>query len=153
MKEEEIEENSENKDNLLENNLKNNKKYIIVAACIILEVIILLIIMIFTVFKKNNKEEPDKKDFDDKTKLDTISSEEFDRARKSFKQYNYTDKEYPSKTLFYNFYIPENLTNNENYPLIIFISESLVGKETTAPLTETVGWPIWATDTVQKKHK
>ena len=152
---EENEANLDNQENLLENSNKINKKYIIIAvACILLVLLIILIILIFTVFKKDNEENPDKKDIDDKTELDTITSEEFDKARKSFKQYNYTDEDYPSKILSYNFFIPENLAKNEKYPLVMFISDkSLVGKEITAPLTETVGGPIWATDTVQKKHK
>ena len=151
----ETESDLDNEENLLENNNKNQKCIIIVVAGIALVLTILLIVLIFTVFKKNDDEEkPDKKDIDDKTGLDTIPSEEFDRARKSFKQYNFTDTEDSSKILFYNFFVPENLTDNEKYPLILFISDkSLVGKETTAPLTETVGGPIWATDTVQKKHK
>ena len=117
----ETESDLDNEENLLENNNKNQKCIIFVVAGIALVLTILLIVLIFTVFKKNDDEDkPDKKDIDDKTGLDTIPSEEFDRARESFKQYNFTDTE---------------------------------GKETTAPLTETVGGPIWATDTVQKKHK
>jgi len=74
-----------------------------------------------------------------------------DRARKSFKQYRY---EKDSKIIDYNFYIPENISKDDYYPLVVFISDrSLVGQEITAPLTKTVGGPIWATDTVQKKHK
>lgn len=88
---------------------------------------------------------------DDLYELDTIPSEEMDKARKSFKQYRYENN---TKIIDYNFYIPENISKNELYPLIVFISDkSLVGKEVTAPLTKTVGGPIWATETVQKKHK
>ena len=149
-----FETNSDNKENLLENKIENNKTCIIIAVACLLVLIIVIFILIFIVFKKNNEEKPHKKDNDDKTELDTIPSEEFDRARKSFNQYNYTDIEDSSKILFYNLFIPEDLSNNEKYPLILFISDkSLVGKETTAPLTETVGGPIWATETVQKKHK
>ena len=88
---------------------------------------------------------------DDLYELDTIPSEEMDKARKSFKQYRYENN---SKIIDYNFYTPENISQNELYPLIVFISDrSLVGQEITAPLTKTVGGPIWATETVQKKHK
>ena len=152
---EEVEINSDNKENLLGNGEENNKaRKIIAVVCILLVLIIILLILIFTVFKKSNDEKPDKRDIDDKTELDTIPSEEFDKARKSFKQYNYSDTEDSSKILSYNFFIPENLSNNEKYPLILFISDkSLVGKEITAPLIQTVGGPIWATDTVQKNNK
>ena len=99
------------------------------------------------------KREPKNNGTDDDSyyELDTIPSEEMERARKSFKQYKYENN---SKIIEYNFYIPENISQDEYYPLIVFISDkSLVGQEVTAPLTKTVGGPIWATDTIQKKHK
>ena len=141
----------ENKENLLDNNSNNKKNILIISVIIILILIIILIILIFTVFKKDKKS---KQNNESNTEIDTIPSEEMDKARKSFKQYNFTDEEDSTKVLSYNFFIPENYMNSEKYPLILFISDkSLVGKETTAPIFQTVGGPIWATDTVQKKHK
>ena len=89
----------------------------------------------------------------DRFVLDTISSEELNKARDSFKQYSFTDSKDPSKVLHYNLFIPENYSKNEKYPLMMFIGDaSTVGRE-KSPITNTVGGPIWATDTVQKKHK
>ena len=97
--------------------------------------------------KENNNDE----DTDNPYELDTIPSEELKKARESFKQFKFTKD---SKYIDYNLYIPVNKNENENYPLIVFISDkSLIGQEITAPLTKTVGGPIWATDTVQNKHK
>jgi predicted peptidase len=90
---------------------------------------------------------------DDRFILDTISSEELNKARDSFKQYSFTDSKDSSKVLHYNLFIPENYSKNEKYPLMMFIGDgSTVGRE-KSPITRTVGGPIWATDTVQKKHK
>ena len=134
---------------------KNQKKLSKVHKVIIVIVVIGIfalsavgMIIAFTI-----KREPKNNGTDDDSyyELDTIPSEEMERARKSFKQYKYENN---SKIIEYNFYIPENISQDEYYPLIVFISDkSLVGQEVTAPLTKTVGGPIWATDTVQKKHK
>ena len=90
---------------------------------------------------------------DDRFILDTISSEELNKARDSFKQYIFTDSKDSSKVLDYNLFIPDNYSKNEKYPLMMFIGDgSTVGKE-KSPITRTVGGPIWVTDTDQKKHK
>lgn len=90
---------------------------------------------------------------DDTIVLDTISSEELNKARDSFKQFTFTDTKDSSKVLLYNLFIPENYSKNEKYPLMMFIGDaSTVGRK-KSPITKTVGGPIWATDTVQKKHK
>ena len=103
------------------------------------------------IFSLSINREPKKENKDTLYELDTIPSEEMERARKSFKQYQYINN---SKIINYNFYTPENISKNESYPLIVFISdEGLVGQEVKAPINNTVGGPIWATDTVQKKHK
>ena len=152
MKEEEgklINNSDENHD--LESN-KTNKTFIslLVAGILLIILIIIVVILVFTVFKKKEKSN---KNSEGNNELDTISSEEFERARKSFRQLNYTEPD-SSRVLNYNLFVPEDYTSDQKYPLIMFISDkSLVGKELTAPLTETVGGPIWATDTVQKKHK
>lgn len=134
---------------------KNQKKLSKVHKVIIVIVVIGIfalsavgLIIAFTI-----KREPKSNGADDDSyyELDTIPSQEMEIARKSFKQYKYENN---SKIIEYNFYIPENISQDEYYPLIVFISDkSLVGQEVTAPLTKTVGGPIWATDTVQKKHK
>jgi predicted peptidase len=143
----------ENKeDNLLEEDKsKINTKCIIISAICILLIIAIVLILVFTVFsKKEENDKPDRGSEEDKTQIDTIPPEEMNKARQSFKQYNFTED---SKVLSYNLFVPENYTKDEKYPLVMFISDkSLVGKEVTAPITETVGGPIWATDTVQKKH-
>ena len=90
--------------------------------------------------------------YDEISELDTISLEDLNKARKNFKQYNFTDTKDPSKNLYYNLFVPENYTKSEKYPLIVFIGDaSTVGKK-SSPLTQTVGGPIWATDMIQKKH-
>ena len=155
-----IVEDFDKKENLIDNNQNKKLKNIIIIAfiCFII-ILIVVLILIFTVFKKDDntedKEEKKEEKYDDYTSLDTIPSEEFEKARKSFKQLNYTD-EVTLKIIQYNLFIPEGYNNekNEKYPLIIFISDkSLVGKEIIEPLTKTIGGPIWATDTEQKKHK
>ena len=128
------------------------KKCIIISATCALVIIAIVLILVFTVFSK--KDESDKSDqgSEDNTQIDTIPPEEMKKARESFKQYNFTSED-SSKILSYNLFVPENYSKEQKYPLVMFISDkSLVGKEVTAPITETVGGPIWATDTVQKKH-
>ena len=142
----------ENKeDNLLEEDKsKINTKCIIISAICVLLIIAIVLILIFTVFSKKDESDKSDQSSEDNTQIDTIPPEEMNKARQSFKQYNFTED---SKVLSYNLFIPENYTKDEKYPLVIFISDkSLVGKEVTAPITQTVGGPIWATDTVQKKH-
>ena len=67
--------------------------------------------------------------YDEISELDTISLEDLNKARKNFKQYNFTDTKDPSKNLYYNLFVPENYTKSEKYPLIVFIGDaSTVGK-------------------------
>ena len=142
----------DNDDFIVQTNLKT-KFLIISIISILIALVFIFIILIFTVFKKDK----DTKDnYDYPTELDTIPSEELNKARNSFLQYNFTDIGYTSKVLPYNIFIPKNYDEKQNkkYPLIVFIGDaSTVGKEVTYPLTQTVGGPIWATDTVQNKHK
>ena len=108
-------------------------------------------IVISISISREPKEEGEIIDNDSPYELDTIPSEELEKARKSFKQFFYTNN---SKRIDYNLYIPTNISENETYPLIVFISDkSLVGQDISTPLNKTVGGPIWATETVQKKHK
>ena len=147
------------KDELIENpgneiNLESEKKncpqkkiLIIFFVIAIIALSVIGIIFGLSIHRESKNENED----NDLYELDTIPAGELEKARKSFKQYVY---EKNSKKIEYNFYIPENITKKELYPLIVFISDkSLVGQGVTAPLYKTVGGPIWATDTVQKKHK
>ena len=86
--------NVDENEHLLENIKPNKKTIIFLVIGILLLLIIIIVILIFTVFQKDNKENENKSDtivIESDTELDTISSEEFDRARKSFKQFNYTE--------------------------------------------------------------
>ena len=145
------EELEKKEDNLLEgDNSKITKKCIIISAACALIVLAIILILVFTVFSEKDENKNSDQGSEDNTQIDTIPTEEMNKARESFNQYNYTEE---SKVLSYNLFVPENYSNENSYPLVMFISDrSLVGKEVTAPLTETVGGPIWATDTVQKKH-
>jgi len=86
--------------------------------------------------------------------LDTIPDEELKQARNSFNQNIFINPDNSKIDLSYNFFIPENYTSDIIYPLIVFIGdESTYGKEIILPINKTVGGPIWATKTVQEKHK
>jgi predicted peptidase len=131
---------------------KTKRKFLLISIISIIVVLTIIFLIIF-ITKKTDSEQNDD---NDPTEIDTIPKEEFEKARNSFKQFNFTDPVNSSKILFYNFFIPENYNKTQNikYPLIMFIGDaSTVGKETTYPLSQTVGGPIWATDTIQKKHK
>ena len=135
--------------------LKKKKILIIIFVIVIVALSIIGIIIGIHFSREQKNEGENQKENEDNNdslyELDTIPPEEMAKARKSFKQFVY---EKNSKKIEYNFYIPENITEKDLYPLIIFISDrSLVGQEVTAPLNKTVGGPIWATDTIQKKHK
>ena len=151
----------EENENLLGEQKIKRKFLLISILSILIVLIIIFTILIFTVFKKDEKKEEednekDKNYDDDPTQLDTLPSEELNKARNSFIQDNFIDIKNASNILYYNLFIPEkyNETQNKKYPLIVFIGDmSTVGKEINYPLTQTVGGPIWATDTIQKKHK
>ena len=86
--------------------------------------------------------------------LDSIPDEELKQARNSFNQNIFINPVNSKITLSYNLFIPDNYTNDIVYPLIVFIGdESTYGKEIILPINKTVGGPIWATKTIQKKHK
>ena len=130
---------------------KMSKIHKVAIVIVIIGIFALSAVGLIIAFTIKREKKSDGGDDDSYYELDTIPKEEMDRARKSFKQYRY---EKDSKIIDYNFYIPENISKDDYYPLVVFISDrSLVGQEVTAPLTKTVGGPIWATDTVQKKHK
>ena len=104
----------------------------------------------------NNNNKNDYKDYIDNenNNLDTINSEELNKARNNFKQYTYIDTIDNSIVIKYNFFIPKLYSQKKKYPLVVFIAdENTIGKNITTPLTQTVGGPIWATQTVQKKNE
>lgn len=69
-----------------------------------------------------------------------------------FQQFEYTDAKTGLKVP-YNLYIPRNYDKTRTYPLVMFIADSsVVGRETTAPLTQGYGGLIWATAAEQAKH-
>ena len=135
---------------------KRRNKYILISTIILIIIIIIIIILIFTVFnKKSDSESKEEEKTDPINEIDTIPNEEMNKARNAFKQYKYIDSLNNSYILDYNLFIPENYTANIKYPLIIFIEDaSLVGTDKIKnALDNTVGGPIWATDTEQKKHE
>lgn len=70
-----------------------------------------------------------------------------------FKQFEFKDPD-TGKTVPYNLYIPDNYDSSKSYPLVLFIADSsVVGKDTTAPLTQGYGGLIWATKEEQAKHE
>ena len=151
-----FEENEKNlltkEDDLKKDDNKKRNNFIIISILFILIIASIIIALIFNVIKKDS--DPDEK-IDPKNEIDIISNEEMNKARNAFKQYKYTDTINNSYILDYNLFIPDNYTSNKKYPLIIFIEDaSLVGTDKIkSPLNDTIGGPIWATDTEQKKHE
>ena len=144
-----------NEENLVINKKTSTKSKLMIFICFItiMTLSVIGIIIAFSINRDQTKEEEKKNNDDDTSQyeLDTIPPEELKKARESFGQFKFTKD---SKFIDYNLYIPKNISENEIYPLIVFISdESLINNKTTTPLTMTVGGPIWATETVQKKHK
>lgn len=83
------------------------------------------------------------------TELQTMIS----NVEGKFKQFEFKDPD-TGKTVPYNLYIPDDYDSSKSYPLVLFIADSsVVGKETTAPLTQGYGGLIWATEEEQAKHK
>ncbi len=73
-------------------------------------------------------------------------------TQEKFTQIDYTD-EATGKSFAYNFFIPDGYDESQEYPLVLFITDSsVVGKETTAALTQGYGALVWATDEDQQKH-
>jgi predicted peptidase len=85
----------------------------------------------------------------DDTVLQTMISDTVSK----FQQFTYTDAE-TGLTIDYNLYVPADYNASESYPLVYFIADSsVVGQDTTAPLTQGYGGIIWATDAEQAKHE
>lgn len=145
--------------NLLNKEKSNQAIFIIKMALRILVASILAFVIIFIIvfnikFKKEKEKEPEYEE-DDRTVIDIIPLEELNNARKNFNQFKYTDTVDSSKILNYNLFIPKEYddTQSKKYPLVVFIGDlSTLGSDVTYPINQTVGGPIWATDTVQKYH-
>ena len=140
--------NTEQKDN------KKRNMFIIISIVIVLIVAAIIVILIFTLQDEDTDSKKEEK-IDPINEIDTIPNEEMNKARNAFKQYNYIDTVNNSYSLDYNLFIPANYIKEKKYPLIMFIEDaSLVGSDNIKiALENTVGGPIWATDTEQKKHE
>jgi len=142
--------NSQQKDN------KKRNMFILIAIIVIVIVVAVVVIIILTLqdddSDSGSKEE---EKTDPMNEIDTIPKEEMNKARNAFKQYKYIDTVNNSYSLDYNLFIPTNYIKEKKYPLIIFIEDgSLVGTDKIkSPLDDTVGGPIWATDSEQEKHE
>lgn len=83
---------------------------------------------------------------------DTVLQALIAEVEPKFQQFEYTDAE-TGLTVPYNLYVPENYDAAKSYPLVFFIADSsVVGQDTTAPLTQGYGALVWATDAEQAKH-
>ena len=80
---------------------------------------------------------------------DELTQSILDEVQDKFIQDTYVDDE-SGLSIDYNFYIPEW---DWPYPLYIFIGDaSTVWDDVTKPLTQWIGWIIWATEEDQAKH-
>ena len=142
-------------DNPESNSHKNKMKFIIIGSIIlvIIAIVILVLVLVLVVFKKDDeKEGEDTYHEESSSEIDTIPNSEMNKARESFKQYQYIDTVNSSYILEYNLFIPSGYTKEKKYPLVLFIGDaSLVDKDIKTPITETVGGTIWATNRIQKK--
>lgn len=70
----------------------------------------------------------------------------------AFKQASFPDSK-TGNTLPYNLFTPAGYDGSKSYPLVLFIADaSVVGKGTTAPLTQGLGALCWASDADQAKR-
>jgi len=138
------------------NSSKNIMKFIIIGSVIL--VIIAIVIIVVLILRSSHKNDEgkieDTYNEESYSEIDTIPNSEMNKARESFKQYQYIDTLNSSYILEYNLFIPSGYTKEKKYPLVLFIGDaSLVDKDIKTPITETVGGPIWATDRMQKKFE
>lgn len=69
-----------------------------------------------------------------------------------FKQYEYKDAQ-TGKTLKYNLFTPQNMSEGKTYPLVLFMADaSTPGENYTTPLTQGYGALVWATDKWQAEN-
>lgn len=69
-----------------------------------------------------------------------------------FRQFTFSDDE-TGKTLNYNLYVPKQIEDGKQYPLVLFMADaSTPGTDVTRPLTQGYGALVWATDTWQSQH-
>ncbi len=79
------------------------------------------------------------------------SESSYPEATALFEQYEFTDEQ-TGLTVPYNLYLPEGYTEEEEYPLMIFVADSSVNSnDVTDPLNEE-GAAVWATAGEQAKH-
>lgn len=82
------------------------------------------------------------------TRLQTM----IDEVQSTFVQLEYQDAD-TGLSVPYNLYIPDGYDGSQSFPMMVFIADSsVVGRETTAPLTQGYGGLIWATEEEQRKH-
>lgn len=83
------------------------------------------------------------------TELQTLISD----VEGDFEQLEFTDPD-TGETLSYNLYTPENYDSSKSYPLVVFVADSsVVGGDTTAPLTQGYGGLIWASEEEQAQNE
>ncbi len=69
-----------------------------------------------------------------------------------FSELDYQDSE-TGMSFSYNLFVPEAYDESQEYPLVLFITDSsLVGRETSAALTQGYGALVWASEEDQAKH-
>lgn len=84
---------------------------------------------------------------------DTVLQTMISDVKGKFKQFEFQDPD-TGKMIPYNLYIPANYDSSKSYPMVLFIADSsVVGQDTTAPLTQGYGGLIWATEEEQAKHE
>ncbi len=143
--------------------MKKNKVLIVL---LIMILVIILGILIFFITRSNQTIDNGKGNFDgagsgrggmagagaiDKssdTELQNLINEVVDK----YQVLTYEDEK-TGKSLEYNLYIPENYDSSQEYPLILFMSDSsTTGKGAKAQLTQGYGGIIWASQEEQAKH-
>jgi len=68
-----------------------------------------------------------------------------------FTQHDYQDAE-TGLSLSYNLYLPEGYSENESYPLVMFIPDSTCVGQSTEAVLQHYGCLIWASEAVQQDH-
>ena len=86
------------------------------------------------------------------TETDSELQEVIDATAEKFEQFTFEDPD-TGITLEYSFFIPEDYTGDESYPMIMFIPDSTgSGKSAKEIVQQYYGADVWATDEEQEKH-
>ena len=73
-----------------------------------------------------------------------------EETENKFEQVDYIDEE-TGKEFSYNIFVPEDYDDSEEYPLVLFITDSsVVGGETTDALEQGYGAVVWASEEDQE---